>query len=410
MNRSKIDFSTDRIFIWGIIIIVSNFFGFFQYMPLHNRIYPTSYVSICLTMFCAVFLVVEVIIHGGKLKLGKYSGLSMGLAALIIVEVILTYHRYHQPIIYTIIEGWFYIVPLVTYLTFCQLNKRIDSDEFNNILVNAGLICSVIAIIAFCLYSFWEVNILRIPTSNANSFRYGTIRFGVGGIVFILSIIVSLSKIIHKTGSRKDKVNILLGFIHIYFINKTRSLIMYFIMLILVIWILDRVKSTTLKVLLGTLTIVLGIFTFIVSDGAIPTLAELAKSDISIAVRFREMDFYWSQFTASPIFGMGLLGPNKYLPHAELLFGPQGIYYRDDVGVIGLLNKFGILGIVWCFGLLQKVRKQRQYKTNINTLILRNISVFLMVSIINLGFMDPQRVMYVFFLMCISDMISNNSK
>lgn len=54
--------------------------------------------------------------------------------------------------------------------------------------------------------------------------------------------------------------------------------------------------------------------------------------------------YYFNGFMQHPIMGQGFIKPiNSAL--TTLLYGPYGFYYLEDVGIVGCLFTFGLVGV-----------------------------------------------------------------
>ena len=87
-----------------------------------------------------------------------------------------------------------------------------------------------------------------------------------------------------------------------------------------------------------------------VSGFASSFLSEL-DSDVGINMRFETINFYMQQFYKHPVLGMGFIrSSTTNTTLYGLLYGCgqyAGYFYRDDVGIIGVINERGICGIIW---------------------------------------------------------------
>ena len=132
------------------------------------------------------------------------------------------------------------------------------------------------------------------------------------------------------------------------------------------------------------------------SDSLTTSAYALFYGDAGIAVRFRAIRHYLSHFYEYPLTGVGLISASKSLPGWQVLYGPYGQYYRSDVGLIGLMSQFGMLGLLWAAGFLwggfRRARKSRGLYGRFVWMLL----TFLTVSLVNLSFLDPGRCMYLF--------------
>lgn len=104
---------------------------------------------------------------------------------------------------------------------------------------------------------------------------------------------------------------------------------------------------------------------------------------------------------------MGFISTKKTLSGWNLLYGDSGIYYRGDVGVIGLLNAYGIVGFIWSCLFLKRIYNSAVDNTTYS-LSLKFIVIYFVISWANLSFMDAERLLYMIIPVMMSILISNN--
>ncbi|MCD8363296.1 MAG: O-antigen ligase family protein [Lachnospiraceae bacterium] len=392
-----------KIFLALVFVCMTNFFGFYQYLPLGDRLYSNDYLYI-LIFLASILSLILAVSRNGKFRIsGEFTGIWLMLLLLIVVEVFWTYSQYHQPIILTLKEAFYYIVPFVSYQAYLQFKDRICFDEVANVLINVAIISSIVAFIAFFLYTFAGKNVLLLDDSSAQNFRYGTIRFSVGGMVLPFSVIISAVRVMRNQYSKKDIINLILAMLQLILIVKTRTVLLYLIATLLMCYMFEKRTRSWKKFLLviGIIACVVG--ALISKDTFAYAAAAYVSSDTGIMIRFQTMSFYVNQFLNHPILGMGLLSARKGIAGSELMYGPTGQYYRSDVGLIGLLVTFGICGLLWVIVFLKSTLQKIRKNDNNETTIIKWCILYLVITLINLSFMDSSRVMYVFILTILAE-------
>ena len=394
-----------EIFIWAIAICMSNFFGFYQYLPLGSTLYIDDHMFLYVLVVSCLFFVLS-LLSGNKVSaIGKrFWGVMVTFTVLILIEIVRSVFRYQQSLLLTIKESSYYVIPIIAFVTFQTMkNKRLDAHTICNILVKVSIISSVVAIAAFILYTFCGINILKLSDDPIHHFRYGTIRFVIGPIMIYLAFIISATRFIKHKYKSLDLWNIALSIIQFVLINKTRTALAYMLMTILIIYILQHKDCITLKLtcrLVLASGICLGILFFNI---ILQKVNSIIDSEWTIMIRMKAIVFYMEQFVKVPVFGMGFISSNEALPDWVLLRGANGYYYRCDVGLIGLLNEFGVCGVLWVGSFLYIVIRKLKGHTGIYADVVRNIVIYLVISMTSLSFLDSQRTMYLFIIMAISD-------
>lgn len=402
---SKKIFISYKLFILLIAICMTNFFGFYKFLPLGSTLYSVDFMFVCVTAISFIIILACTMNKHGKTSLNiQYRGLAIALICLVLFEIPYTYLQYHQPISQALKEGLYYVIPLLCYFAYSQFSRRGGREkEIFNIVVKVSIVASAVAVIAFILYTYFGVNFLRLTDASKENFRFGTIRFGVGAAFVHLGLIISLSRILHKAHSKLDIINIILGSIQIIFVNKTRTIMLYFVVVLLLAIVTERKVKKFWKILLYIASLLCLITVFLFSDQISLNLTDYFNADAGIAMRYNTIKFYMEQFFRKPIFGMGFLSASKDLAGWNLRFGPAGYFYRDDVGIVGLINALGLFGLLWVVCFLLSLNKKRKHMDKMNSAIIRNMLIYFTITMINLSFMDNQRIMYVFWIMVFVD-------
>lgn len=399
------------LYVYIIAICMTNFFGFYKFLPMGRTFYSVDYMHICIFVSSLVFFFYSLLKRRGKISKGKYWHLSLAMIFLIAAEVIWTYSRYRQPISLACKEGFYYIVPIFAYFTFYQLySNQMSAYKICDIFIKVGIISSIVAVAAYVLYTYGGINFLQLADSMPNNFRNGTIRFSVGSTVVFMATIMSITRVLWKEYTKIDVINLALSAIQIIVINKTRTSLLYMVMLILLIFLFGKKVNPFLKVLMIILVIMCGAGVFISLDNVTTNILDYFNADAGIRVRFSAIEFYMSQFKQVPVLGMGLISSSKDIAGWQLLYGPAGYFYRDDVGIVGLLNKFGIAGLIWAVCFLRSASNNVKKIMSVHAVIVRNIVMFCVITMINLSFMDYQRLMYIFVIMVLSDLCMRDER
>ena len=404
--------SSCKIYIFLLLLCITGFIGFYRYLPGSSTLYSNDYYYITAFMVTIMFLLGRVL-NNRKLKInGLFLKHGALLVLLMLVEIISTYFIVHQPIILTIKEAFYYIVPIAAYITIIQF-KDINHSGFLNevfdMIVSFSTVCSIVAIIAFLLNTYNGFNILRLNIT-LDSYRNGTLRFNVGGIVLYLGVFISIIKLIERDFSWKHIINIAVCAYQIIFINKTRTVMLYIVAVIAISILNERKLKKSIRILMWLIIVVSIVGAFVFSDSVNTTVTSYLYSDAGFMMRLRAIEHYMNQFAQYPILGIGLISSSQDISGWQLLYGSEGRFFRGDVGVIGLLNEFGILGLLWVVVFFLKTFKEIKGMHDLASQICRCLLWFLLISMINLSFMDNNRCMYIFFAFAFIECIKRNRK
>lgn len=405
MKRNNSKNNIGKYYVWLLAICMTNFFGFYKFLPFGKTFYSYDYIHISVCIVSLMFLLYRAVTRKKIRIKGTLINVYIVLLMLVAVEVIWTYSQYHQPISLTFKEAFYYIVPFLGYFTFLQYKEDIEFDDVADIIVKASMIASIVALIIFFLYTFAGINILKLNDSSTDNFRNGTIRFAIGSIVSNIGVVISITRIMQKKNKKLDVCNVIFVLLNIWLVDKSRTALLYIVMMILIALLIGEKVGKFWKVIISFAIAVCVVGVFVSFDTVSNEISAYFNADAGIMMRFNTIEFYMNQFKEHPILGMGLLSSSKDVAGWQLLYGPAGYFYRDDVGIVGLLNKFGICGFLWVILFLKTIIKREKRTKLQEGKIVGNIVIYCSVTMINLSFMDFQRVFYMMDLMILTELL-----
>jgi len=385
------------VFVYTIFIAFSAGFGLLRVIPYFKDLYWIDSLTIIITAVSAltwllVFLNTKKLIY-------KFSNYLLFWVFLIFIFALSLYSKsiYSQGILETIKVASYYFSILFTIFVYFQFPSPCRSfSVVKKALINVSIIDSIIALLSFILIKNFGINILNL----SYSIRDGSPRFTIGTCIVLVSIFVSIVYSFKtKNLSLKDFINILLGFVHLIFIGKTRSLILYFALAL--IFALAIFSNYKIKIFIATIIVCLFLSYCFNFNEFSNFFINYFLDDAGISIRFDAISFFMGNFNSSPIFGMGFISSKG--DYSYLMSGVNGNYYYDDVGLVGLLAQFGICGFLWAIIILIKSFLVSHKSGTTPALVLKIFVFYLFVSSINLSFMDPERLAYLFILFVFDD-------
>lgn len=381
-----------RSFLYLTMIASSSMFGFYSLLFSGNGVYFTDATAIGILFLSTTYFVLR-----GKLRIYKDTESKAASAFLLIVvaELIYSYLSYStvQSVRDTLKESIYYISMVLFYYALRDSLKS-ENDLYNAItcVIDVGVICSIIAIISYVLLDRFGINILNMDTSGYSFIRYGKPHYMVGSMVVIPAALFQFIRIINA--KQKNEIwKFLLLLTHIIIVGKTRTVIFFTIASMLFYYVFFYGKS--IKRVYKTIVLFLFAIVFVMVEmqeimGTITSLL----ADNSVSFRLNAIEFYLQQIANKPILGMGFLSATSPMT-AKMLYGPRGQFYRTDVGIVGFLDCFGLLGLVfficviWC---AYKIIKNNK-KSRLNG-YLSIFTLYIVMSAVNLFFMDSFRLIY----------------
>ena len=396
-----------KAYIFAVLLCLSDFLGFYKFLPLGSSLYKWDLIYAYILIFSIIFILLK----AGKENVSfwtkkiKYS--IIGLMVLTLIEILLSSLNYKQSAFMLMKEASYNIVFAVMLYSFSIINFSFITKEWLcKKIVLFSVLSSFSAILFFVLYSAFSFNPLQL---SENVTRNGTIRFVIGTGIVILALIISFTKFLNKSATKLDVINILLGTIQIYYVNKTRSIILFLIILFCIIILKTKRTNNLLKISLFLLISVSVILVFFGNQYFAAYINDYVNNDYGLLNRSEAIVFYLNQFIHKPMFGMGYIGTDRSSVTSLLLYGPNGNYYRGDLGVIGLIDEYGIAGLIWTLYFLYGIYCMGK-NTTIYAQIIRFVVFYYVISLVNLSFMDSERLLFVGITILLGFIVENQKK
>ena len=378
--------------------------SFFLLMMCITAVYGTNYwfsnlyTDDFMVLSALILSVIIFLIFGCRIIRSEFRA-AIALNLVMWVAGIIRAMGYGLPFTIILKESCYTIVPLLIYFAFRPLIKSVkDLNGFLHIVLWAGIICNIVAIVEMS-FALRGIDILRMDVFS--KLRNGTPRFTIGETVIVLSFLLSVSVLLDKDISKNRKgihlINIALTLINLLWIIKTRTLDLYLLATVLMIPVLNKRAKKRIRILLGFVVVV--ILAFVLMSDFIPALNSLIDNDYGIQMRFSMISYYLDFFRSHWLFGAGYISANPYYSTYSIVAGPFGRYYTSDVGVIGLMFRSGIIGLMWLISwFLGGIKTLRWDHSNVPTyydLMMKLFLLFMMFSCINLILTDTPRFPYI---------------
>lgn len=390
--------TVDKIYLWGIIIISSNCFGLYQKIEPLTQIYFTDMITIVLLCSSTLYLCLH--LRGIRFVLFKSTHtrkFAQTLLLITLAETVLSFVRYGevQSFVSTIRES---IVPLAIVATFFSLKKIVERDGIEYliyVIIITSIICSCIAILAYVLLDTTGNNFFNLDVENYSFYRYNKPHFMIGAMIVVPATLFSWILRLNKNKDYLTVLSLILGLFHIIIIGKTRTLIAFTLITMIIVYIYITKKSKNFKIVV----MVACVFVYLILEkNMLIESISVLFTDNSVTFRLNAIEFYLDQVAKHPLFGMGFIGrSNESLKH--LLYGPKNQYYRTDVGFVGFMNEFGLVGAIWFINLViyacrvvKRVLKNNGLKND--AMFAWVFLIFIVISSINLFSVDPFRIIY----------------
>jgi len=272
---------------------------------------------------------------------------------LYFIDLIVSCYTYHQGFM-SVLHSSEYNLLILSYFIFSwYLKKTKKFFQFKYVFVVFSLILSSLFDIQYILYSK-NIIFLNIPLN----VRFETLRINSTTIIPNLGVIIAFTNLLNSRTKGFAKLicfaNVVIGFIYIVFVGKVRIALLIEIICLLVFVILKYRKKL---IKLTYVLLFLGVVVIIFSSSSIINQysSSVNSDDTSYTIRQDEISYYLKQANENPIMGIGIIVPTEGDETFYILRGIQGIYYANDVGIFGVLQTFGLCGLLWYLMLLVKM-------------------------------------------------------
>lgn len=395
MLKNKKNYGT-KFYIWITIIVGANFFGLYQILAPITQIYFTDMICLVLFPISLIYLFHNsngVIVIDYHISARTFTYLFLLIA---LVEIILSGLRYreYQSGFELIKESLVPITIIVLSFAWHKAANIVAVEYIIQVLEKVAIICSVMGIVAYVLLDKFSNNFLNLDITEFSFYRYGKPHFMIGAMVVVPALLFSAVKIINKKADSLDYVCFIFGMVHVVGIGKTRTLIVYIFITILITYVFKTNRTSAVKIVV----VIMAISVYITMEASILIQnARIMFEDNSLVYRLEAIEYYLKQLMNHPLFGMGFISSGN-VNLQSLLSGIHHRFYRSDVGFIGFINQYGCIGGFWYICMiiyLFKVYKRNKYLgNNLTNKYLGTFLLFIVLSSTNLSAFDSFRIIY----------------
>ena len=405
MTNEKIGQGSTALKLYTFLFLTyfTLFWGLYKWLGL--RLFSYMAADFALFLTALVFSVAIILQNGGVVIPRKGCGLFLGLFLLTCAGIIHTGTvAPTQPLYLTLSEAFPYISVCVEAFVLSRLirNKE-DLNWFMGAVEAASIVIACGSILQFILYP----HVIIFPTDEL-PLRNGLYRIYVGGgSILPIGGIISIGNLL---SSRERKgmslLNIILVFITLVLVRQARSnaACLMFVLLLGVLSVSNIPRAVRWVLYIGMAGLL--IIGFIFVDGDV-LFSEFSKTDAGVQARINGIRFFLDKFTDYPILGMGFITTSGNLDPLSysLLCSTSGYRFdRSDVGIIGVLNMFGILGVFWYFAFLRRIGRNARAVSRGSGLIHGKLMLwYLIVTSANLIVMTMQKSMMIALTVVLTD-------
>lgn len=234
---------------------------------------------------------------------------------------------------------------------------------------------------------------------DAENLRMGSLRLSHATCAIdFLGIIIAFSEILsNKTKNTINYIVLLLGIVSFVYVSRGRaSLIGAFVTCVGMLCYKN--KKNALKIILIGLVVLFAGFVFLNYTSLGNSYLDSLGEEDTLSYRFTEMNYYIEQVKDNMVLGVGFIRRMGFTSITQIITGPRYNYSRTDVGIVGFINTFGIVGLVWYVAYLIRITKYvfriRKHNTTNLSLIIIGIYIWNIVYL-------PTQMLFGVFSICI---------
>lgn len=400
----------NKFFILLILFLQVDFFSLLrnnQTFFVWNS-YQKKYLAVVLIIVLYIINTVNDSIQEKKKYDYFRTPIYFGIVAMVLVFIgsIMTYS---QSLGATVRVASYLLIPLL-YFPLKSIFDNVQGFNFiSNSIINVGIVYAVLLNLQFVMYKIAGVLFLDTGVYGLNiDMTSGGFRIAKPADFISFSLLFLCLRIYSHSENNilKNFTFVLIDFFFIIFVSQTR---MYVIISALLIIILLVVRS---KGLLKYFVFVYSALFAILSIFAIPSVLNsftTGNRSESFSIRSGEIPYYFDKIFLHKWFGIGFpdqsiygyIVNGPYSTSLAYLYNQYVSYSLDDVGLLGYVATFGIIGflilIIYIYKFITLIRM------SVDKTPIMMICLYLLISAITLSIFDIQRILYLPIILYISE-------
>lgn len=330
-----------NLFVEGVVILtIIIFLQLFSYIGIPENAVALSVAIFGLGMLM-LFISFTTVLFKKGLELYGIDQLVIAFIAVIFISFLTAYAYWEQPITSSLLSyRQFYIF----FMYFVLVGFEVSQKAIERILVILFFLSLIVFVIDYITFPD------AIFSLRSEERRDGITVFFYGqGFTFLGAFYY-----IEKFFTKRKPIHLiwfLIGAVFLFFLTQSRMILLGLGLGFILVLFLSKLRY---KFLLATAVVSTGIIVYLFSGvfkGIKEQNAEQAKF-YTEDIRVQALEFFWNDLQGgwpTLVFGNGYPAKDSKL-EAITDYGQDMGYYTADVGLIGILSFFGIIGlIIWVF-------------------------------------------------------------
>ena len=341
------------------------------------------------------------LIREKKLRFGYFGITFILIFASVTVSTVLSSFEFG----YKLTQVLWGIIPYLLLLLYFPARKYLSDKVIFEQFIVTGEIVSVIMTVLFLLqyvkYTGESSVFLKIPDMIPDHYIWHPdeglrIRNIFDGLFRVFALVI-FDRILAKRFRKcfLDIISYISIVASVLLIDRSRSYLVIILFSSIVILIYrSRKRITTVIFLIGSVALAGG---FAMAFIKMTSIAEsILNNTGSWFARVEAAGHYIAVGLEHVFFGIGMADPESLPAVEKYVRGVQGIYYPDDVGIIGLFALLGVTGIALYIVIMVKVYRCFKYSTD-NKALLFGLFICLILSSVLTTYFDRTRLLALVF-------------
>ncbi|WP_445506444.1 hypothetical protein [Niallia sp. 03190] len=409
-NNEKTKLNVNILYLSTILIFIfeTQFFG------LQNIEFLNGYNSKGQKVIIDIIIISTIIIMSILSKKYKlmFNNFLIFFLIIVILEIFNSLLKYHYSI-KTIIILFNYTILIFSYYIFATfIREKKNKETFLNIIMIFSIINSMVFIVQYLLFS--KVGTIINPLQVY--MRFNTVRITLSEGFINLAIIISFALLINKKRKKTFFIPLLTFFVCIFelvVVQKTRMAIVCVIVSCLIILLIRYIKNVRKLIFIIACSLILLFISSktVIFQNYLSTIND-PLYQYSADARTGAREFYLAKWEDNFFLGRGFIEGSPNSSTFALLHGINGYFNRTDVGIIGYIDNFGFVGIVWLVLIFLSILRVLYCNRALITANLEIIGLFIyfILTSSTLIVMDPQRIIGLPIFLALIDFFNNESK